>query len=270
MDPLIIVFYTFSIAFILVNLIYINKTKDLYVNIKTNFKYVLLINISTAIDWLLIFIALKFINASLINCFVFGVAPITTLMLSFGKYNSSKIFIKDFIICMLVMFILIGLSMAYYKNHIQSTSNFDLFLGVILSVASGVATGVTAYGSRLLYEKKFTTSMVVKSRYVVIILLTLTIILLKSISIEISLTKLLSLSLLSFLFIIIPAFLLQKGLEKILPVLAVVISSSIPVLTYLFQFIEPSFIIKINELIYVIMLSIVIGSTGIINKIMKV
>ncbi|MCE2706318.1 MAG: hypothetical protein LW807_04505 [Proteobacteria bacterium] len=160
--------------------------------------------------------------------------------------------------------------MAYYKNHIQSTSNFDLFLGVILSVASGVATGVTAYGSRLLYEKKFTTSMVVKSRYVVIILLTLTIILLKSISIEISLTKLLSLSLLSFLFIIIPAFLLQKGLEKILPVLAVVISSSIPVLTYLFQFIEPSFIIKINELIYVIMLSIVIGSTGIINKIMKV
>jgi len=47
--------------------------------------------------------------------------------------------------------------------------------------------------------------------------------------------------LLATLFIILPSFLLQKGLETTSAVTAVIVSSSIPVITYLFQIIDPRY-----------------------------
>lgn len=266
-NPLVIVLYTFSIAFILFNLIEL-RNKSFLLLVKANWRWVIFVNITTALDWLLIFIALKYISAALINCFVFGLAPVVTLLLTLKTYSSKKLFLKDLITCILISLLLISLSIVYYQNNSSSSfSNTDIFLGIFLSCISGIATGATVYGCKVLHSLRFSTNLVMRSRFLIIIIMALVILTFNHVSLYLPTSSVTNIILLSFLFVVFPTFLLQKGIEHTLPVVTTIITSLVPVLTYLFQFFEPGFIFRWKELfIIVILSSIVILATFLKQK----
>lgn len=75
--------------------------------------------------------------------------------------------------------------------------------------------------------------------------------------------------LLTFIFVIIPTFLLQKGIERTLPIMTTIITSLIPVLTYLFQFLEPDFTFDLKEIMIIMVLSCVVIISTIHKKLLK-
>ncbi len=258
-DPLVIVFYSFLISFIFFNVAGI-KNKTFFNLVKLNWKWVLFVNISTALDWLLIFIALKYISAALINCFVFGAAPVATLILAFKNYTSKGLFLKDVIVCLLISSLLLILSLIYYHNNINihGTSEIDIKWGIFLSCISGLATGATVYGSKILQSCEFTTNSVMRCRFVVIVIMAIALLQWNQIGYALTYSAANNIVLLSFIFVIIPTFLLQKGIERTLPVVTTIITSLIPVLTYLFQFFEPGFMFDLKEIVIIIVLSMVV------------
>lgn len=254
-NPLILVFYSFLITFVLFNFLGASRRDKFIILIKNNWQWVLFVNISTTVDWLLIFIALKYVSAALINCFVFGVAPIATLILGIKKYYSKWLFAKDAMICFLITTLLVTLSIIYYHNNFGIISNAYVIFGIILSCISGLATGATVYGCKMLHERGFSAKSVMKSRFIVITIVALILLLHSEITIMIPMSNILNVVLLSFLFIIIPIFLLQKGIEKTTPIVTSIIASLIPVLTYLFQFFEPEFKFDWSESFIILLLS---------------
>lgn len=258
-NPLVIVLYTFSIAFILFNLIEL-KNKSFLLLIKANWRWVIFVNITTALDWLLIFVALKYISAALINCFVFGLAPVVTLLLTLKTYTSKRLFLKDLITCILISLLLISLSIVYYQNNSSNSSfsKMDIFLGIFLSCISGIATGATVYGCKMLHSLRFSTNLVMRSRFLIIIIMALVILTVNHVNLYLSISSITNIILLSFLFVVFPTFLLQKGIEHTLPVVTTIITSLVPVLTYLFQLLEPGFIFRWKELFIIVILSSIV------------
>lgn len=256
-NPIVIVFYSFSIAFIFFNIIGL-KNQTFFNLIIKNLKFVMFVNISTAIDWLLIFIALKYINAALINCFVFGVAPIATLILDFKSYNTKIKIIQDTAVCVLISILLFALSIIYYQNNNMNITADHIKLGILLSCISGMATGATVYGCKKLQNCGFNTNSVMRSRFVVIIFIALIWIIYKNIDISLSFSAMNNIVLLSFIFIILPTFFLQKGIELTIPVSAAIITSLIPALTYVFQMFEPNSVFELKEMITITILSSVV------------
>lgn len=264
LNPLVIVLYSFSISFVFFNITGV-KDKSFFKLAKTNWKWVIWINLSTAIDWLLIFISLEYISAALINCFVFGAAPIATLFLSLKSYNRKRVLVKDSITCGLIAMLLVLLSIIYYHNN---TISFETFIyGVILSAISGLATGGTVYGGKQLQIRGFSTNAVMRSRFLATIIMALIMIGYNSnISFSINPIDLLNIVVLSFLFVIIPTFLLQKGIERTVPVMAAIITSLIPALTYIFQIFEPGFTFYWQEMIVILALSFVVFIAAFIKQ----
>ncbi|RTL00627.1 MAG: hypothetical protein EKK57_06750 [Proteobacteria bacterium] len=257
-NPLTMVLYSFSISLVFFNLL-ATKDKTFLSLVKANLGWVIFVNITTALDWLLIFVALRYISASLINCFVFGAAPIAALLLTFKTYTSRKIFFRDLISCILICFLLIILSICYLDTNVIAPDSIkNILWGIFLSSISGLATGATIYGCKKLQLLGFSTISVMRSRFVIIIAIALILILLDNIPLALPFSSIIDIVILSFLFVIIPTFLLQKGIERTLPVVTTIITSLVPVLTYIFQFFEPDFVFSWNEILIISALSIVV------------
>lgn len=258
LNPILIAFYTFSFAFLSVNLIQVKNIRVLSRKVIENWKIVLAANVSTAIDWILIFIALKYISGSLVNCFVFGIAPIATFILSIKSYLSKKLLIKDLIITCSICFMLLCLASLYYEHATQPLERNYLTLSIVLCVLSGFATSVTALTCKILYQRNFDALSVMKTRFVLLITSSLIIILVFNIQIYVAYKTLWVIILLALMFNILPSLLLQKGLEKNSAVSAVIISSSIPAMTYFLQLLDPRYSLEPIELALVMLLSLAI------------
>src|SRR3990167_3837235 len=82
-NPVVFAFYSFLLVFALILVLrvaYFRGITDLFSTIKIKYKHLLGINITSAIDWILFLIALKYINGFFVNAIVFGITPVATLL----------------------------------------------------------------------------------------------------------------------------------------------------------------------------------------------
>lgn len=254
-NTILIAFYSFTFTIVLFFIIGVKSKDDFWELLRSNWFWVLFVNISTTLDWLLIFLALEYISASMINCFVFGLAPVATILLNLGMYKSHKVILQDLFICCCILLLLILLSI-HYSHTVEST--YKMLIGILLSCISGLATGATIYGCKKLFEKGFSANSVMKSRFVVMIISTFILLKYLDISFTLSISQSSQIIVLALCFVVIPVFLLQKGIEKVTPILTSIITALVPVMTYLFQLIEPNYVFNLYELFLIILLTIFI------------
>lgn len=256
-NPVLIVFYSFSIAFLLLFFIRLHHTKLLLQEVAKNWSLVLANNLSTSIDWILIFIALKYTSGSLVNCFVFGIAPIATLLLSIKSYTSKRQLIKDALTSSIICLLLFLLSRLYYQQVDYSVKT-NLILGIGLCCLSGVATGITALTCKSLFHRGFSNLDIMKTRYILLIITAYFILIILKIDFTIDLLFLLKMLCLSVIFVLLPAILFQKGIKRISSVSVIIINSFIPAMTYFLQLLDPNYRLDIKELILILLLSMTI------------
>lgn len=257
-NPILITFYSFTFAFIFIQLIWLKK-ENLSVNkLLKGWKMLLLLNFSTAIDWILMFIALKYISGSIVNCFIFGVAPLATLLISLKSYSSRKYLFKDLIVTLLITLILFSLATLYYHAIDPNFPKEKILLGILLSTISGIATALTVICSKKLYQQGLTSLVIMKIRYILLLLFCFGIILYFKLPLYISFNQASYLLLLALFFVVLPAFLFQKGIEKSSPVSVVIISSLTPLITYFMQLFEPQASFNIKEFCLILSLTLLI------------
>ena len=250
-DPLVFAFYCFAMviamAFVIRRLFC--SERPLLGDLKANAGHVLLLNVTTAVDWVLYLVALKVIDGSFTNALVFGVTPIASLFFS-RRQNAERLF---FSILILVFLTLIGFE---YINF-ESTRTENIVYGIVISVVAGIAVGGTTVSLKELSNRKFQIVDVILTRYVLTLVIAFAIILGRGTGFHVPAPELVKVLAISIVFVLLPTYLVQRGIRSISPFSTAVISSSIPALTFLFAA-AASFRLQPLQMMYVFGLSVVL------------
>lgn len=256
--PLLVAFYAFIFSLSILIFIKHDAKDSLYNKISLHWQPALILNISTAVDWIIMFIALQYINASLLNCFIFGVSPLATLFLSIRSYTNRSHFVRDLILTLLIGFILLMLANIYYQQVGAGLSRTQLLLGVFLGTLSGIATAITVLSCKALSEHGFSPLLVLKSRYVLLIISAYIMLLVLGIHFAMPPHLLFVCLLLAIFYVVLPALLVQKGLETTSSVAVVILCASIPAMTYCMQLFDSHYHFDLHEFTFILLLCILI------------
>ncbi len=251
-DPIVFAFSCFSIVIIVSAIIRILVYKEIssfFTDVRKNIKHSSILNLTTAIDWVLYLVALKYIDASYSNALVYGLTPISALLLS-RKFN-----IPSFVISLLIFVFLFLMGCNYLVLESLPMNNF--IIGTILAVIAGIAVGGTTVSLKALSHNNVRIIDVILLRYVFTVLISFAVILIKQIPLNIDFNSLNKITLISFIFVLFPSYLVQKGFKHLSAFTVAVISSSIPVMTYLISVMMGSKF-DMTQIIYVVCLSILL------------
>ena len=250
-DPLVFAFYCFAmvLAMSLVIRRLFCSERPLLPDLKANVKHVLLLNVTTAADWVLYLVALKYIDGSFTNALVFGVTPIASLFFS-GRQNKERLF---FSILILLFLTLIGFE---YVNF-ETTKTGNIMVGIVISVVAGIAVGGTTVSLKELSNRKVQIVDVILTRYVLTLVIAFAIVLGRGTAFRVAPPELVKIFVVSIIFVLLPTYLVQRGIRSISPFSTAVISSSIPALTFLFGA-AATLRIQPLQLLYVLCLSVVL------------
>lgn len=250
-DPLVFAFYCFAMVMVMAFIIrrLFCSDRPLLPDLKANVKHVLLLNVTTAADWVLYLVALKIIDGSFTNALVFGVTPIASLFFS-GRQNGERLF---FSILILLFLTLIGFE---YLN-LGTTKTENVVYGIAISVVAGIAVGGTTVSLKELSNQKFQIVDVILTRYLLTLVIAFAIILGRGTAFVVPPMDLVKIFVVSILFVLLPTYLVQRGIRAISPFSTAVISSSIPALTFLFAA-AVSLQVNPRQMLYVVCLSVVL------------
>jgi drug/metabolite transporter (DMT)-like permease len=223
-DPILFAFYCFScvIAIALTQRTLIG-IESIAADLRRNVKHVVYLNITTAVDWVLYLVALKYIDGSFTNALVFGLTPISSLFLS-GKQNLERLAYS-----LLILFFLSLLALQHINLGVVPTSH--LVKGISLSVIAGIAVGGTTVSLKALSSGGLKIVDVIWSRYILTFFVSLMIILQKNMPFTLELAQMARVLIVSVAFVLLPTYLAQRGIKHISSFNTAVISSSIPALT---------------------------------------
>ncbi len=225
--PMVFAFYSFALVFgslLFLKVIYFREPSFLFSSLRTSYKSIIGINVTSAIDWILFLIAVKYIHGGLVNAIVFGITPIATLI--FSKHTAKKEYI--FAGSILLLLLMIGIN--YLTTEAISYSSFSLALA--FSILAGIAVGGSIIFLKSLHNEGVSVFNVILFRYMGTIITALFIIVYQNYSLEISLLSALKIACISFLFVLLPSYFSQKGIAHISSFNVAAISASIPAMTY--------------------------------------
>jgi len=250
-DPLVFAFYCFAMVIALSFTIrrLFCSDRPLLQDVRANVKHVLLLNVTTAADWVLYLVALKYINGSFTNALVFGVTPIASLFFS-ARQNRERLFFSILILLFLTL-------IAFEYVNFDSTKTENIVYGIVISIVAGIAVGGTTVSLKELSNRKLQIVDVILTRYVLTLVIAFAIILGRGTAFRVPPLDVVKIFVVSILFVLLPTYLVQRGIRAISPFSTAVISSSIPALTFLFAA-AASFQIQPLQLLYVIGLSVVL------------
>ena len=226
-NPIVFAFYSFVLVMVLLLLLrisYFGGLGHLFFTIKTSYKNLIYINVTSAIDWILFLIALKYINGSFVNAIVFGITPIATLLFS-RSFTKLRCLFSGIILILLMV-------VGFDYISVEKIHSTHFGLAITFCVLAGMAVGGTILFSKYLSNEQVKVIDVILLRYMATIIVSASIIAITQYSLNISLANLAKIAVASLLFVLIPAYFLQKGIALISSFNAAVISSSIPAITY--------------------------------------
>ncbi|MGE7944815.1 DMT family transporter [Lysinibacillus xylanilyticus] len=206
------------------------KTK---VNWKEDKKALLKLNIASAITFMCFYFALKYVEPAIVSSLEMGIAPLFILILM--VLQRKTISLKKWMISigtLTACFILIG-AVISGKSGIASQISSEMFIGIIASILCGIGAVYCSEYSRELSDRGWTSSMILSKRYVAIILISF--IFTYDLIILYFVENIIWILIVTFGGVLIPNYLLQKGIQYTNTFLVMMSLSFIPVFTFLFQ-----------------------------------
>ncbi len=222
-----IVFFTLYIS--------INGIYKVSSDFKNSYKSLAFLNISTTINWLCAFFALKFLEPAIVNAIVSMIGPFgLTLLLFFKKEQISKNdAVSSFLILMLLVY-LVSISFLN-KSGVQAGARESL-VGICLAIISGFGAIMNIVYSKTLNIAGKKISFVLGGRF---FLLTTTTFIVGFYTVDNFLFEIkenfLLITQMALIFGVIPIYCLQKGIAKLRSFTVSLLLVSIPVLTFFFQ-----------------------------------
>lgn len=231
-----VTFFTMFFAFLTFCFIQkiINKKKNIFWLAKEHPFKVLELNFFTLITWSFAFLALYNIEASIESALFQGGLPIGVLLCELIARKTSIKSLRTLGVTLISLSILLLIIFRFNSNDVAiKYTQSQLYLGTFLAMTGGIAAGIYAYRSSLIYSISGTTTLdILCNRFFILILVTgliagkeiVHIILEGSFEVQSRII------ILSFISVVIPAFALQFAIEKIGPARVSLITPSIPLI----------------------------------------
>lgn len=196
-------------------------------------KPLLLLNIASAITFMGFYFALKYVEPAIVSSLEMGIAPlfILLLMLLQRKTISTQkwlISIGTLAACLL----LIG-AVLTGESGMSTSFSVEMLIGIIASIVCGIGAVFCSEYSKQLSDIGWSSSMILSKRYIAIIIISF--IFTYDLLIPYLLDNIIWILLVTVSGVLVPNYLLQKGIQYTNTFLVMMSLSFIPVFTFIFQ-----------------------------------
>lgn len=203
------------------------------VNWKVAGRPILKLNIASAITFMGFYFALKYVEPAIVSSLEMGVAPlfIVVLMMFQRKIISTKkwiISIGTLCACLLLIWAVIN-----GESGITAQFSSKLFVGIFASVVCGIGAVFCSEYSKQLSDLGWTSSLILANRYIGIIFISF--LFTYDLIIPYFTENIIWILIVTLLGVLIPNYLLQKGIQYTNTFFVMMSLSFIPVFTFLFQ-----------------------------------
>ncbi|WP_433927037.1 hypothetical protein AB3662_28975 [Sorangium cellulosum] len=220
---------------------------------------VLALNLTTAVTWVGLFYALKYVEPALVNGISVAIGPICTIIL--GRYLRRQSRVLQIEWCCAAGIFITVLLLSWSSIARAPVSGARTLLGLVSGVASGVfAAGSLIYSKRLA-ERGLSASAIMSVRFLLLIGVTFA---LSSTAIGGALVRLdimipaLSLSIIGIVF---PLYLLQVGIQRLEPVSVALIVTAAPILTFLLQMFDDRIAFSVTSLALIVLITLLVSTS---------
>ena len=224
------------------------------VNWKIAGKPILKLNIASAITFMGFYFALKYVEPAIVSSLEMGVAPLFILVLML--FQRKTISIKKWLISIGTLCACLLLIWAVINGESGITSQFpsNMFVGILASVVCGIGAVFCSEYSKQLSDLGWTSSMILAKRYIGIIVISF--IFTYDLTIPYFVDNIIWILFVTLIGVLIPNYLLQKGIQYTNTFLVMMSLSFIPVFTFLFQLFDTRIHFSIITCIGVLLLFI--------------
>lgn len=196
-------------------------------------KPLLKLNIASAITFMGFYFALKYVEPAIVSSLEMGIAPlfILILMMLQRKIISTKkwiISIGTLAACLMLIWAVIN-----GASGIASQISSKMFIGIFASILCGIGAVFCSEYSKQLSDIGWTSSMILSKRYIGIILISF--IFTYDLITPYFMENIIWILIVTISGVLIPNYLLQKGIQYTNTFLVMMSLSFIPVFTFLFQ-----------------------------------
>lgn len=260
-DPFVLCFYVFLITVSFYSLISFFMSNTLGPRIQKNKYNIILINISTFGCWFFIIYPFKYMDPTIVSSLVLCINPVYTSILSRYFYNknnnksSNIILLYGFIFVSIYMVILSYFGLA----SIKLSSRFHLSISTIFILVSSFFLFINTIISKKLLLSGFNPVENNTIRFWLLVLLSFTIGQFMHISFKIDFQIMKLLIYVSFIYAIIPLYLIQLIIRRLEPITITSFTPLMPVVIFVMESIHPRF--HLSE--YVVLALLIISTLSI-------
>ena len=198
---------------------------------------VLWLNLFTAAAWASIFAALRFLEAAVAESFVVAVDPLATLILARALRQESPVLPSELAAswAMLGAAAFLGIGVWYGQSSVGALGAADATFGIACVLVCGIANGGITVVSKRLADRKVTANQVMASRFFLLLAGGLAFVLIRGQDMGALADHAGAVAVIAVLGVIVPMFVLQKGIERAEPMTVVLVGSIVPVFAFAFQ-----------------------------------
>lgn len=217
-------------------------------------KPLLKLNIASVITFMGLYFALKYIEPAIVSSLEMAIGPLFILLLTFFQRKAVQkshwaIAVATFMACgILITAVLLG------QSGIAMQLSMEVILGILASMICGIGAVFCSVYSKQLNELGWTSSMILAKRYIGIILISF--LLTYDIIIPYFKDNIIWILAITIVGVMLPMYLLQKGIQYTNTFLVMMSLCFIPVFTFIFQLFDARIEISLITLSGVLLLFI--------------
>lgn len=230
-DPIQFCFYIFSIGACFFILLNTPKNRALIAKVKTHWRTVLLLNVTTFGSWFFLIYPLKYLEPALVSIITLSIGPIFSLLLgkNWNKQSTRLDYIAALGLC---------LTTFYVTQLCMQTTTYSLLIilfSLLCCFIVGFSIVLNGFQTRKLLDQHFSSQDILAIRFFLLVLISFCLSL-KHNDIHHILQNLHHhLLLAACVFVIIPLFLIQVSMRGLKPITISLLMPFMPILIYFFE-----------------------------------
>ncbi|WP_039978687.1 EamA family transporter [Vibrio sagamiensis] len=242
LSPAIIIVYCFISSMLLFFSVSIYRSgiRNYYKKISSNFRIILLINLSVVCNWGGLIVSLKYLEPAVVGIATIACGPAITIVFSrFFKVSTQPTNLELIISWLILAIVIIMLGNSYFGNSgITETSTLNRIIGIICVTISAFGTVAYTLLSKELNNDNWKSYEILGVRNILIVVFSVIYCITNKYSMELDSSGTIMMTLLVTIGHIIPIFLIQKTISKLTPIHTSLVLLFLPIFTLILQYLD--------------------------------
>ncbi|MDV2998813.1 MAG: hypothetical protein N5P05_000419 [Chroococcopsis gigantea SAG 12.99] len=225
------------------------------------------LNITTAISWLGLFYALKYLEPAIVSVISIAIGPIFTIVLGYFLRRQAKVFLMELVCAACIFLVMLGLAWLSLSGNsaIGNATSASILQGLLAALLSGLASAANIVFSKRLSDRKVSVSSIMSIRFFLIIGIAFALSYAHWQEFSWEIYTIVSAIVISVVGTVLPLYLLHIGIEKIEPITVSFIVTTAPILTFFLQGFDRRLSTSWHSLMGILLILILVYVTSVLR-----